>query len=59
MAPLIIGAQARKELFCRVFVDTYPNDVSAIQWPTLDEASVERLQCYRSGKKRSARNRLQ
>src|SRR5215212_5316149 len=43
-APLIIGSQSHKELFCRVFIDTHaPYDVRALHWPTLDGASVERL----------------
>ena len=44
LAPLTIGSQAHKELFCRVFTDTHaPYDVSSIHWPTLDRASLERL----------------
>ena len=44
VAPLIMGSQAHKELFCRVFIDTHvPYEVSALQWPILDDTSVERL----------------
>jgi hypothetical protein len=44
MSPLIIGSQAHKELFCRVFLETHtPYDVTLIHWPTLDPSSLERL----------------
>jgi hypothetical protein len=43
-SPLIIGSQAHKELFCRVFLATHVQyDVRTIHWPTLDRASIERL----------------
>ena len=44
LAPLLIGSQTHKELFCRVFIETHvPYEVRSISWPTLDSASLERL----------------
>ncbi len=43
VSPVTIGSQAHKELFCRVFIDTHaPYEVTSIQWPSLDTASVDR-----------------
>ncbi len=44
MAQLAIGSQEHKEAFCREFIDTHaPYDAWAMDWPDLDEASVQRL----------------
>lgn len=43
-APLRIGSEAHKQLFCRTFLDTYdPYRPAVIPWPALDAASLARL----------------
>jgi hypothetical protein len=45
MVGLTIGSEFHKELFCREFIDTHvPYDVATLRWPTLDPASLTRLQ---------------
>jgi hypothetical protein len=42
---LPIGSQAHKELLCRFFLDSHqPFDPVTVSWPTLDGASLTRLQ---------------
>ena len=45
MSSFTIGSQAHKDLFCREFIDTHtPYEVATLSWPTLDAASLDRLQ---------------
>ena len=42
--PLAVGSTEHKELFCRFFIDTHVRfDPAAIEWPDLDEASLNLL----------------
>jgi len=44
MERLVIGSDELKELFCRVFIATHdPYDPQRLEWPELDEQSVQRL----------------
>src|SRR5581483_17646 len=44
MATLRVGSEEHKRLLCREFVDTFhAYEVRDIRWPTLDDASVQRL----------------
>jgi hypothetical protein len=44
MTVFAIGSERHRELFCREFIDTHETyDATALPWPELDTASVERL----------------
>jgi hypothetical protein len=43
-APLVIGSDEHKRLFCKVFVDTHePYEPESLAWPELDAESLQRL----------------
>ena len=42
--PIVIGSEVHKALFCRTLLDTFnPYRPAVLDWPTLDDASRERL----------------
>jgi hypothetical protein len=43
-APIVVGSDAHKTLFCRTLLDTFdPYRPAVLDWPKLDEAARERL----------------